>query len=189
MGPRLSLLIFGGSRGAHSINLAMGRALRELAQLDPVPRVVHQTGANDEAELREAARAYPDGLYEVRPFLDDMPARFAAADLIVSRAGATTMAELAAAGRPAILIPYPYATDDHQRHNAEAVELAGAAIVLLNEELEGNTLFDRIHELVADRARLTKMATAARRLAHPDAAERIADAAESLLANGDQRVS
>jgi UDP-N-acetylglucosamine--N-acetylmuramyl-(pentapeptide) pyrophosphoryl-undecaprenol N-acetylglucosamine transferase len=189
MGPQLSLLVFGGSRGAHSINVAMGRALRELARLDPVPRVVHQTGTDDEAELREAARGYPDGSYEVRPFLDDMPARFAAADLIVSRAGATTMAELAAAGRPAILVPYPYATDDHQRHNAEAVERAGAAIVVLDKELEGNTLFDRIRELTADRARLARMATAARGLAHPDAAERIADAAEALLANGGQRVS
>ena len=188
-GSRLSLLVFGGSRGAHAINLAMARAIQELARLDPAPRIVHQTGVDDETALREAAGAYPDGLYEIHAFLDDMPTRFGEADLVVSRAGATTMAELAAAGRPAILVPYPHAADDHQRHNAEAVERAGAAIVVLNDELEKDTLFDRIRELAADPARRTEMATAARRLARPDAAERIVDAAESLLSVGGDRVS
>jgi UDP-N-acetylglucosamine--N-acetylmuramyl-(pentapeptide) pyrophosphoryl-undecaprenol N-acetylglucosamine transferase len=180
-GERLALLVFGGSRGARSINRAMAGSLDGLQRIVPPPRVVHQTGAADEAELRAAAGAYPEGLYEVRAFLDDMPRRLSAADLVVCRAGATTLAELAVSGRPAILVPYPHAADDHQRHNAETVAAAGAALVIPDSELDPPRLVAAIAELAADPPRRERMARAARTLARPDAAAAIADLAESLL--------
>jgi UDP-N-acetylglucosamine--N-acetylmuramyl-(pentapeptide) pyrophosphoryl-undecaprenol N-acetylglucosamine transferase len=110
-----------------------------------------------------------------------MAARFAWADLIVCRAGATTLSELCAAGRPAILVPYPHAADDHQTHNAEALRQAGAAVVLRDTELDGPTLARAISDLVADGRRLQAMGRAARTLARPDAARRIADLADQLI--------
>lgn len=180
--PALSLLVFGGSRGARSINRAAVAALPDLARLGQPPRVVHQTGQDDVREVSEAyASRYP-GVFEVHAFLDDMPARLASADLVVCRAGASTLSELAAAGRPAILVPYPHAADDHQRLNAEAVRDAGAAVVIPDAELSGARLAAEIATLAADPPRRREMARAARRLSIPDAAERIAAVAESLLA-------
>lgn len=181
-GRELSLLVFGGSRGARSINRAMMEALPGLAALDPPPRVVHQTG---EENLEDVTQAYVErapGRFEVHAFLDDLPARLAAADLVICRAGATTLAELAAAGRPAILVPYPHAADDHQRLNAEAVADAGAAVVVRDRDLSGAHLADLVRTLAEDPARRRRMAEAARRLAHLDAASRIADIASALLA-------
>ncbi len=178
----VSLLVFGGSRGARSINRATVAALPALERMTPPPRVVHQTGQDDEGEVAAAYGSHPAIPHEVRAFLDDMPARLAAADLTVCRAGATTLAELAVAGRPAILVPYPYAADDHQRYNAEAVADAGAAVVVLDRDLGGERLAREIALLAADRGRLRRMGEAARTLAHPDAAGRIADVAEDLLA-------
>jgi UDP-N-acetylglucosamine--N-acetylmuramyl-(pentapeptide) pyrophosphoryl-undecaprenol N-acetylglucosamine transferase len=182
-GDRLSLLVFGGSRGARSINRATAGALPHLARIAPAPRIVHQTGAEDERFVADAYGTY-SGPHEVRAFLDDMPARLAAADLVVSRAGATTLSELAAAGRPAVLVPYPFAADDHQRLNAEAVRDAGAALVILDRDLDGDRLAEAIVSLAADPGRRREMGEAARRLARPDAAERIADVAEALLGVG-----
>lgn len=113
-----------------------------------------------------------------------MAARLAGADLAVCRAGATTLAELAAAGRPAVLVPYPSAADDHQRLNAEAVEDAGAAVVVLDRDLDGSRLAATVAALAADPARRRAMGEAARKLARPDAAERIADVADALLEGG-----
>jgi UDP-N-acetylglucosamine--N-acetylmuramyl-(pentapeptide) pyrophosphoryl-undecaprenol N-acetylglucosamine transferase len=180
--PELAILVFGGSRGARSLNRSMGEAVAELARLDPVPRIVHQTGEADRDEVAAAyARHLPEGNFEVLSFIDDMPSRFEAADLIVCRAGATTLAELAAAGRPAVLVPYPYAADDHQRLNAEAVEAAGGAVTVLDRELTGTRLAGLLRDLDDDRDRLRRMGQAARTLARPDAAERIADVADGLL--------
>jgi len=187
---RLSLLVFGGSRGAHSLNLAMLRAIPELARFEPAPTIVHQTGPDDEGEVAAAARDYPGGLYEVHAFLDDMPERLANADLVVSRSGASTLAELAAAGRPAVLVPYPHAADDHQRHNAEAVCDAGAAELILDGELEQGRLLSVVRELATDPERRQRMARDARTLAVPGAAAKIADIAEALLAEpGGRHVS
>ncbi|HKQ59921.1 MAG TPA: UDP-N-acetylglucosamine--N-acetylmuramyl-(pentapeptide) pyrophosphoryl-undecaprenol N-acetylglucosamine transferase, partial [Candidatus Polarisedimenticolaceae bacterium] len=182
-GERVSLLVCGGSRGAHSINQAMIAALVPLARLSPPPRVVHQTGSADELAVRQAAGDYPGG-YDVRAFLDDMPQRLADADLVLCRAGASTLAELAAAGRPAILVPYPHAADDHQRHNAETLQTAGAAVVLPDRELDGSRLAAAVATLAADAGRRRSMGRAARGLAVPDAASRIADVAEALLRRG-----
>jgi UDP-N-acetylglucosamine--N-acetylmuramyl-(pentapeptide) pyrophosphoryl-undecaprenol N-acetylglucosamine transferase len=177
----LSLLAFGGSRGAQSINRAMTGALDRLSRLDPPPRIVHQTGAEDEGSVRDAYASYPEGFHEVCEFIEEMPARLAAADLVVCRAGASTLAELTAAGRPAILIPYPHAADDHQRHNAETLQASGAAVVIPDAELDGGRLAEQIAELNASPSRRLEMGRAARELAVPGAAERIADQAETLL--------
>jgi len=183
---RLSLLVFGGSRGARSINRAMMDALPRLARMEPAPKIVHQCGVDDAPEVETAYRGYP-GPAEVRPFLPDMPERLAVADLVVCRAGASTLSELAAAGRPAILVPYPHAADDHQRHNAEAVQETGAAIVILDRELNGERLADGVSRLGGDPERRRAMARAARTLAMPDAARKIAGVALELL--GRERVN
>jgi UDP-N-acetylglucosamine--N-acetylmuramyl-(pentapeptide) pyrophosphoryl-undecaprenol N-acetylglucosamine transferase len=147
--------------------------------------VVHQTGADDEPRLRRAAADYPEGVYEVFAFIDDMPARLAAADLVVCRAGATTLAELTVAGRPALLVPFPFAADDHQRHNAEALAGAGAAEVIPDRELDGRDVAARIAALAADRPRLAAMGAAARTQGRPDATTAIADLATRLLEGAD----
>ncbi|HEX5045240.1 MAG TPA: undecaprenyldiphospho-muramoylpentapeptide beta-N-acetylglucosaminyltransferase [Candidatus Polarisedimenticolaceae bacterium] len=183
--PALSLLVFGGSRGARSINRAVVEALPALASMEPAPTIVHQTGSDALEEVRGAYAGFPAlSSAHVAPFLDDMPQRLADADLVVARAGATTLAELAAAGRPAVLVPYPHAADDHQRLNAEAVAEAGAAVWILDRELSGTGLAAIVTALAGDRGHLRRMGEAARSLAHPDAAARIADVAQSLLAGG-----
>ena len=178
---RVSLLAFGGSRGARSINRALVEALPLLAASTPPLRIVHQTGPEEHEAVARAYAALPGLDADVRPFLDDMPRRLADADLVVCRAGATTLAELAAAGRPAILVPFPFASDDHQRANAEAVREAGAAIVVEDREMDGPRCAAEILALAADAPKRRAMADAARTLARPDAAARIADVADALL--------
>jgi UDP-N-acetylglucosamine--N-acetylmuramyl-(pentapeptide) pyrophosphoryl-undecaprenol N-acetylglucosamine transferase len=180
-GHALSLLVFGGSRGARSINRAMVEALPFLERLDPPPQIVHQTGPDGEPAVRAAYAARPRVRAEVHAFLDDMPARIASADLVVCRAGATTLAELAVAGRAAILVPFPFAADDHQRLNAEAVVAAGGAMMIRDAELTGASLAAAVEAIAVDRPRRLAMSRAATTLARPDAADRIADVAEALL--------
>jgi UDP-N-acetylglucosamine--N-acetylmuramyl-(pentapeptide) pyrophosphoryl-undecaprenol N-acetylglucosamine transferase len=175
----VKVLIFGGSQGAHAINLAMVAAAPELAAGRPRLRVMHQTGERDVELVRGAYRASQLAA-DVEPFLHDMGRRVREADLIVCRAGATTLAEIGAAGRPAILIPLPSATDDHQRKNAEALAKAGAAELLLQEEATGPVLAARILALAGDREARSRLARAARSLARPDAARVIVDRALAL---------
>jgi len=177
---RLALLVFGGSRGARSINRALVAALPQLAGMTPPPHVVHQTGPDEHEAVAAAYAVHPGLAADVRPFLDDMPRRLADADLVVCRAGATTLAELAAAGRPAILVPFPFAADDHQRANAEAVRDAGAAVVIEDKDFDGPRCAAEIASLAIDGAGRDRMAAASRTLARPDAAERIADVADAL---------
>jgi UDP-N-acetylglucosamine--N-acetylmuramyl-(pentapeptide) pyrophosphoryl-undecaprenol N-acetylglucosamine transferase len=173
------VLVFGGSQGAHAINVAMVEAAPELAA-DSHLRVTHQTGQRDVEMVRTAYRAA--GLQaNVEPFLFDMGRQLREAQVVVSRAGATTLAEITAAGKAAILIPLPTATDDHQRKNAEALAAAGAAEVLLQNELNGRTLAERIRALAGDRERRGRIAGAAKRLARPDAAKAIVDRAMELM--------
>ncbi len=180
-GRHLGLLVFGGSRGARSINRAVVAALPQLAAMTPTPLIVHQTGPEEHEAVVRAYASHPALTADVRPFLDDMSQRLAAADLVICRAGATTLAELAAAGRPAILVPFPFASDDHQRANAEAVRDAGAAVMIEDRDLDGARCATEIARLAIDRPRRDRMAAAARTLARPDAAERIADVADALL--------
>jgi UDP-N-acetylglucosamine--N-acetylmuramyl-(pentapeptide) pyrophosphoryl-undecaprenol N-acetylglucosamine transferase len=176
----IRVLVFGGSQGAHAINVAMVEAATELAASAAGLRLTHQTGERDVEMVRAAYRSA--GLpADVEPFLYDMERRIGEADLIVCRAGATTLAELTAAGKAAILIPLPTATDDHQRRNAEALAAAGAAEVLLQKELTAGTLAARILALAGDPARRARIAVAARTLARPDAASRIVDRALELV--------
>ncbi len=176
---RPTVLVVGGSRGARSINQAVCDALAVIARWETPPRFVHQTGVEDLEQVRERYAAYP-GAYEIAAFFDDLATRYAAAHLVVSRAGATTIAELAAAGRASLLVPYPHAADDHQRVNAAFLAQAGAALVVEDRELTGARLAREIGALLADRERLRAMGQAARRVARPDAAARIATLALEL---------
>ena len=168
------VLVIGGSQGAHAINVAMVAAAPKLARERPGLDLVHQTGPRDLAMVRDA---YGRAGVAVRAeaFFDRMAAEMREADLVVCRAGATTLAELAAAARPALLIPFPGATDDHQRRNARVLVEAGAAVIVEEHELPGDRLADAIAALLADDARRRQMSAAARRFARPDAAARIVD--------------
>jgi UDP-N-acetylglucosamine--N-acetylmuramyl-(pentapeptide) pyrophosphoryl-undecaprenol N-acetylglucosamine transferase len=177
----VGVLVFGGSQGAHAINLAMVAAAPELAASSTPLRLTHQTGEADLEMVRAGYRTA--GLEaEVEPFLFDMGRRIAAADLIVCRAGATTLAEITAAGKAAILIPLPTATDDHQRRNAELLAAEGAAEMLVQAELSGDVLARRIQKLVADVGSRARMANRARAMARPDAARVIVDRVLELVA-------
>jgi UDP-N-acetylglucosamine--N-acetylmuramyl-(pentapeptide) pyrophosphoryl-undecaprenol N-acetylglucosamine transferase len=174
------VLVFGGSQGAHAINVAMVEAATQLAAGGSHLRLVHQTGERDVEMVRTAYRQA--GLQaDVEPFLYDMGRQLGSADVIVCRAGATTLAEITAAGRAAILIPLPSATDDHQRKNAEALTEVGAAEMLLQKDLTGPLLAQRLLALAGDRQRRRQMEAAAKSLAKPDAARVIVDRAIELV--------
>ena len=180
-GTRRTLLVFGGSQGARAINQAMVAAAPLVRDVTGELAIVHQTGANDEASVREGYQK--TGVEaEVHAYIDDMPRRFAEADLLVCRAGATTLAELTAAGRAAVLIPLPTATDDHQRRNAAALAEEGAAVVVDQRDLTPEGLAAAIADLLADDDRRASMAARAKTLARPDAAEQIAHRAFALMA-------
>src|ERR1700690_235094 len=168
-----TVLVFGGSQGAHAINEAMIRCLPELGRQAPGIHIIHQTGERD---YNDALAAY-SGLgesAEVFKFIEDMPAAFARADLVVCRSGASTVAEITAAGKPAVFVPFPRAADDHQRVNAEALAREGAAVGVEESKLEGVWLAETIAALLGDPRRLEVMSAAARGLAHPNAARDIA---------------
>ena len=175
------VLVFGGSQGAHAINLAMVEAAPKLAAAGGSCELVHQTGERDLEMVREAFRRV-DLQARVEPFFYEMDREMSQADLLVCRAGATTLAELTAAGRSAILIPLPTATDDHQRKNAAVLRRAGAAEVIDQRDLTGAALAERILALAADPLRRTGIAAAARHMARPDAAARIVERALALAA-------
>src|SRR2546430_10878242 len=157
----------------------MVEAAAELAAVGSHLRLTHQTGERDVEMVRAAYRQ--TGLSaDVEPFLYDMGRRITQADVIVCRAGATTLAEIAAAGKAAILIPLPTATDDHQRKNAEALAASGAADVLLQTDLSGAVIASRVLALAGDRERRRRMGPAARSPARPDAAKAIVDRATEL---------
>src|SRR5258706_5820950 len=169
-GAITTILVFGGSQGAHAINVAMVAAAATLASRGSRLRLTHQTGERDVEMVRAGYR--DAGLAaDVEPFLYDMGRRLGGADVIVCRAGATTLAEITAAGKAAILIPFPAATDDHQRRNAEAMASAGAADILLQQDMTGAGLAPRIIGLAPGPGTPARKAKAARALARPDAAK------------------
>lgn len=185
-GGGFSVLVFGGSAGAHRLNEVGVEAIGRLHAGGRAPRVVHQTG---EAELESVRRRYRERGIEadVRPFIDDMAKAYADSDLVVCRAGATTIAELTALGKPAILVPYPYAADDHQRKNAESLVRRGAAMMILDRELSAENLAATIGGLRDDGARLHAMAEASRALGRPDAAERVVDVCLGVIEGEGER--
>ena len=179
---RFSLLVFGGSQGARAINEAMVEALPHLESKRANLRITHQTG---EADFEKVSRGYADAGWseqaEVKRYIDDMVAEFAVSDLIICRAGATTSAELVAAGKAALMIPFPQAADDHQRKNAEALQAAGAARMILQRELTGARLAREISNLADAPEQVTQMEEASRKLARGDAAATTVDLMEKLV--------
>ena len=176
---KATLLVFGGSQGAHAINLAMMQGLPELLRQTPSLHIIHQTGERDYHDV-QAAYQRLGASAEVSAFINDMPGFFALADLLLCRSGASTVAEIAAAGKPAIFVPFPRAADDHQRFNAQALERAGAAVVLEETKLDDVWLAETVSALLGDPARLQCMSQAARSLSHPNAARDIAAMAAEL---------
>jgi UDP-N-acetylglucosamine--N-acetylmuramyl-(pentapeptide) pyrophosphoryl-undecaprenol N-acetylglucosamine transferase len=181
-GETLTVLITGGSQGSRTLN-NVARAAWPLFQQGGVPvRLIHQTGTAMQSEMADAfSRTGLAG--SVDAFVTDMPSAFQAADVIVSRSGAGTTSELAAAGKPSILVPFPFAADDHQTANARAMEAAGAALVWKDSEWTGQRFFDSIRDLHQHRERLAAMSVAASTMAFPNAARR---AAEILLESVDK---
>ena len=175
-----TLLIFGGSQGARAINRAMVEALPYLRTMKPPLALIHQTGESDHAEIQQAYREA--GIQaEVVPFLFDMPAVLRSADLVVSRAGAVTVAELTACGKPAILIPLPHAIHAHQLRNAEMLQAAGAAVLLKQNNLTGAALAETVGRALQDESRLRDMGERSRALGRVDAAERIVQESLNLV--------
>lgn len=179
-GEKVNLLIFGGSQGARAINLAMVDALKNLPQ-DKL-NIVHQTG---ELDFEKIEKSYKDANWQadIRRYITDMVAEFAKADLVICRAGATTCAELAAAGKVGIMIPLPTAADDHQRKNAEALQNAGAAKMILQFDLTGASLAKEIENLINSPEKITEMERNAKSLAKADAAEKAVDLIEQLASS------
>ena len=178
--PPLTLLTFGGSQGARIINRTLAAALPLLPGPDQL-RIVHQTGPASRDEVATNYNA-AGRKAEILAFLDDMETRFAQADLVLCRSGATTAAELTAAGKASVLVPFALAADDHQRGNARALEAAGAARMIEEKDLTPERLASVLTELLSDSAKLTAMEEAARKLARPDAAARVADLLEGKTA-------
>jgi len=179
-GGALNVLIFGGSQGAHAINVAIVSSLSLLASLKDRLAITHQTG---EADFEVVKRGYTDAGFdraEVMPFIHDMSERFRAADVLICRSGATTAAEVSAAGKAAIFVPFPFATDDHQRKNAEAFERAGAGRMILQKELTPSRLADELKRLIDHREEIDRMEAASRGLGRVDSTEKVVDLAISI---------
>jgi UDP-N-acetylglucosamine--N-acetylmuramyl-(pentapeptide) pyrophosphoryl-undecaprenol N-acetylglucosamine transferase len=171
---RFHILVFGGSQGAHRLNMAMLEALPELADVTPALWVVHQTGRDDCAALQ---KAFSDAGFPgmVHSYIQDMADAYRSAHLVICRAGATTVAELTVTGKPSILVPFPYAVDDHQHRNARVLLEAGAARVLLDRELSGALLAEQIRYYLHHPGEVAQMAERSRALGKPDAAARVAE--------------
>jgi len=177
-----TVLIFGGSRGAHSINSAFEGAASHLSKYTDLQFIV-QTGEDDLKSVREACERA--GLKShIAPFIHAMEKAYACADVVVSRAGATTLAELTALGLPSILIPYPFSVGGHQEKNAMLLQSAGAAVLIRDDELTGAVLALKIADLLKDYTKLKIMAEAAERLGRRDAGRAVA---QSILNIGSRR--
>jgi UDP-N-acetylglucosamine--N-acetylmuramyl-(pentapeptide) pyrophosphoryl-undecaprenol N-acetylglucosamine transferase len=177
--PRIpAVFACGGSQGARTINHAITEMLPRFEKEDM--QVIWMTGKSD-AEAARAAAEKAACTTQVYPFIDDMVTACAAADLMISRAGASSAAEIAVLAKPAILIPYPFATDNHQEQNARAAAAAGAAVVLLDSDCTGDRLYALVRELLSDAGRLEAMRDASAGMAKPVAAEVIAEEIMALL--------
>jgi len=174
-----TVLITGGSQGSRTLNTASRESWPLFASSGLKVHILHQAGRNNAGPMQTSALPF----VEIVEFVQDMPAAFAQADLIVARSGASTVSELAAAGKPAILVPFPFAADDHQRRNAEAMQRAGAALVVADKDMNGQRLFEEVASLIRNPAALASMSTAARKAGKPGAAVLAAGVLESLARN------
>ncbi|MFQ5803757.1 MAG: undecaprenyldiphospho-muramoylpentapeptide beta-N-acetylglucosaminyltransferase [Candidatus Methylomirabilales bacterium] len=180
---KVTVLLFGGSQGARRINRAIEEALPDLTRLRDQLQFIHATGERDHSGVEEGYRAWK-GVARVLPFIEEMALAYAAADLVVCRSGATTIAEITALGKPALLIPYPFATNDHQRGNAEELVRVGGARLILDRDLTGYRLALELQELLDDSTALAAMGRAARGLGRPQAASHLADLVCQLAEEG-----
>jgi len=171
------IFVFGGSQGSHAINLTV---LDNLDYFSENWQLLWQTGENDFVSVSEKVRGGKIKCM-VFPFIEDMRSAYAASDLVISRAGALTLAEITACGKPSILIPYPFATADHQRYNAEALQKEGAAEMILQKDLTNEILAEKLTLLLSDEERLKKMAEQSKKMGRPDAASLLVDEMEELL--------
>jgi len=170
---RFNVLVFGGSRGAASINRSFTRNLDQLGLVADDLKIIHQTGADGVPDVESAYRTAGINA-EVKDFIQDMGSAYRWADLVVSRSGASSLAEITAFGKPAIVSPYPYAIGDHQMKNARVLEAAGAVRIVPDQQLANGVLIEHIVDLMKDRAALRVMADASRRFGRPEAAHTIA---------------
>lgn len=173
-----TILLLGGSQGAHSLNMALSEGMEALLRAGI--GLIWQTGEGDYQWAAQISRGLK---VKVEAFFEDMGLIYSASDLVISRAGASTIAELTLFGLPSVLIPYPFATGGHQRMNALSLERRGAALILENEALTGKTLVEKVIPLLRDDRRLNRMAAASAGLGRPRAAEEMADSI-LRLANG-----
>ena len=178
-GP-LTVLILGGSQGAHRINQTVVDALDELESLKDALFIIHQTGEKEEKEI---AQAYQEkGFHhQVRAFISDMVGAYGQADMIIGRAGAMTISEITAQGKPSLLIPFPFAANNHQEHNARTLVKAGAAEMILEKEIRPGLLAERIKNWLTDRNKLMEMGKKAGTLGRRQAAEEIVEACFQLV--------
>jgi UDP-N-acetylglucosamine--N-acetylmuramyl-(pentapeptide) pyrophosphoryl-undecaprenol N-acetylglucosamine transferase len=175
-----TVFVFGGSLGARSINKAVIESLQYLHDLKEKIQFLHQTGSSDYEYARNAFREFGfKGM--ISPFIYQMGEAYAVSDIVISRAGATTLAELTSLGKPAVLIPYPYATGQHQELNARKLSGMGAAKMILDSELSGESLAHAIRELYENKAMRTEMQKNSRVLGKPEAGEKVVDIAMSLI--------
>jgi len=179
-GAKMRLLVFGGSQGSRVLNDVVTGALFFLAPMKETLEIVHQTGPKDLDRVREAYRSSAFASARVVPYLDPIVNEIAAADLVVCRAGAMTIGELAAMGRAAIFVPFAAATNNHQELNARVVERAGGGMVIIEAELSPERLAKTIGEVAGDRERAARMGLAAKGLAVPDATKKIVDLLEKI---------
>ncbi|HET6613970.1 MAG TPA: undecaprenyldiphospho-muramoylpentapeptide beta-N-acetylglucosaminyltransferase [Kofleriaceae bacterium] len=177
------IFVFGGSQGAAALNAIVVDAVAALARRNTPVSIVHQTGERSLAETR--ARYEAAGITaDVRAFIEDMAREYLRADVVIARAGATTIAELSVVGRPAILVPFPFAADDHQTVNARELADAGAAILAPQDSLTGESLADAIARIAFDPATRARMGSVMKGFGRPDAAAAIADWCEGAIAAG-----
>lgn len=178
---KLTILITGGSQGSRTLNQAAMGSWGYFHEARTPVRFIHQTGVTAYQEVaQKLSESGVEG--DAAQFIDDMPAAFAHADLVICRAGAGAVAELAAAGKPSILVPFPHSTDQHQLKNAEAFQKAGAAVLVLDHEMDGGRLFEEVEKLRTRPELLQRMGERARSFAHPDAARHAAEVLENAIA-------
>ena len=182
---RKTIFVFGGSQGSHALNQTF---LQSLKLLKPDWQILWQTGERDFQEIAQKVRESKIAA-RVYPFIQDMGSAYSASDLVISRAGALTLAEITACGKPSILVPFPFATADHQRHNAQALQRRGAAEMILEKNLTAERLADEIGSLFSDENNLKRMAEASARMGKPRAASMLVDEMEKLLEASKRNIS